>query len=76
MPEYPEHAKLREVKEQSQRCGELLEWLQSEKGWHLPAYSPERLLAEFFGIDYSKLQAEKDAMLEAMRRTAQASGEE
>lgn len=29
---YPEHAKLREVKEQSQACGEFLSWLQNVKG--------------------------------------------
>ena len=66
-PTYPEHEKLQAVKEQSQTCGELLEWLQSEKGWHLPPYSANRLLAEFFEIDYAELQAEKDRMLDAMR---------
>jgi hypothetical protein len=30
--EYPEHKKLSAVRDQSQKCGEFFEWLQSEKG--------------------------------------------
>lgn len=33
--------------------------------WH---YNTQKLLAEFFDIDYDKLQAEKDIMLEVQRR--------
>lgn len=29
---YPEHEKLKAVRDQSQKCGEFFEWLQSEKG--------------------------------------------
>ena len=29
---YPEHEKLEAVRDQSQKCGEFFEWLQSEKG--------------------------------------------
>lgn len=33
--EYPEHEKLHAVVEESQVCGEFLEWLQSEKGFSI-----------------------------------------
>lgn len=130
MIEYPEHEKLEAVEEQSQACGEFLEWLLSVKGYQVcehveghsngepryltfgetedgrpiyedntdtrepkrrspdvdawrraenPAYfytptgfypvrqSIEALLAEHFGIDRKKLEAEKRAMLAKMR---------
>lgn len=30
MAKYPEHEKLKEIRDQSQKCGEFYEWLQSE----------------------------------------------
>ena len=135
MSKYPEHEKLEQVKEQSQACGEFLDWLLSEKrfqvcefvgghdngeeryltdgetksgqplyihawqttwrdGKEVPMTSPnidphlrkpnpsffytpegfypvrqniESLLAEYFGIDRDKLEAEKREMLSALR---------
>ncbi len=81
MSDYPEHDKLAKIAEQSQTCGEFLEWLVSEKKIQLaqldgqpgyerlwPAgYNATDLLAEFFGIDQSKIETEKRAMLAKMR---------
>ena len=127
MSDYPEHEKLEQVQEQSQACGEFLEWLFSEKGYQVcefveghdngepryltagetkggrtiyvhergeryngpdistfnrvqnPAYcytptgyypvraSVEDLLAQHFGLDRNKLEAEKRAMLAKLR---------
>jgi hypothetical protein len=80
---YPQHEKLQEVAEQSQMCGEFIEWLAQEKGIHLAewvkyeGFRDERLtttftplshlLAEFFDIDPDELEREKRAMLEAIR---------
>ncbi len=77
--EYPEHARLLKVKDESQACSEFLEWLSSEKGFHLAksipgrarpsyvSYSIQDLLAEFFEIDQDKLEAEKREMLATLR---------
>lgn len=35
MSDYPEHEKLHEVKDQSQACGQFVDWLAEEKGIHL-----------------------------------------
>ena len=132
---YPEHAKLDVIRDQSQKCGEFYEWLQTEKHIEMECHyeyeldedghklwrdengnivedfkdpfitldlTPEQeetyrkmqleqgvhcrliqknggpvtmgirqtvsqLLAEFFGIDEDKLEAEKVAMLDACR---------
>ena len=76
---YPEHAKLKEISHLSQACAEFLGWL-SEKGlWicelrekfedFVPTHlSCDKLLAEHFGIDPVKLEEEKLAMLEVIRR--------
>ncbi len=93
--EYPEHAKLHEVKGFSQKCGEFLEWLKEKYvigEWHVhdrgcfinggrlaceagdgdrlyPAsVTTRKLLADFFGIDEAKLEAEKLKMLENLRK--------
>ena len=75
-PVSPEHDKLREVKAQSQACGEFLEWLSDTKKLVLCFFDDEsdqyqpahpgltRLLAEFFSIDQDKLESEKRAMLD------------
>lgn len=124
MSDYPEHDKLEKIKDQSQACGEFLEWLgekdiflarwerQTYLDEHLwdayvkgsdvatclecgetcdrddqekldavtcecrreePSlvpyqYSLNRLLAERFEIDQEKLEEEKRAMLEEMRK--------
>lgn len=83
MIEYPQHERLADIKDQSQAIGEFLEWCLREKGYALAewgesrmigtrmmpiSYSTEAILAEFFGIDLKKLEAEKLAMLDKMRR--------
>lgn len=76
---YPEHEKVQRVREKSQAVGEFLDWIGDRKGWFLAEYpddsacaskvyiDDQRLLAEFFGIDYDELMAEKDRMLEEIR---------
>lgn len=72
---YPEHMKLQKVGDHSQKIGEFVEWLGSEKRitlviWDeadqmfIPQYTGiQELLAEFFEIDLKKLEEEKRAML-------------
>lgn len=78
---YPEHDKLHEIKDKSQACGEFLEWLRGrywigtlDANSHAEAQAPgpEPLLAEFFGIDPTKLEAEKRAMLDEFRASNRA----
>lgn len=79
----PELEKMHSVKERSQAQGEFIEWLSSEKGIRLctledagncrneymPIYtSLEELLAEFHGIDLQKVEREKRALLESLRK--------
>lgn len=77
-PIYPEHEKLRAVCDQSQSQGEFIDWL-SNKGIFLaryygnhdagPIHEPvTSLLAEYHDIDTRKLEAEKRAMLDEIRR--------
>ena len=79
-PRYPEHEKLAKISGKSQAVGEFLEWASSQ-GLHLCEPIPESLhgyygptnrsvldlLAEFFGIDQDKIEAEKRAMLAYLR---------
>jgi hypothetical protein len=73
-PEWPEHEKLHLVVERSQSIGEFIEWLEGKGIWlesngrRTPGIS--ELLAEFFDIDQDALEAEKVAMLEALRAQA------
>ena len=81
MNAYPEHEKMRAVKTESQAIGEFLEWIHEEKGLFLARYeeganwpssvnySTEKILAEHFDIDLSKIEAEKLAMIEEIVRT-------
>lgn len=76
-PSYPEHEKLSEVKHESQAIGEFIEWATCVAGYEFAKYhgddlqvalvSIEGLLAEYFGVDLDKLEAEKRAMLEVAR---------
>jgi len=73
---YPEHRKLREIKDKSQCIGEFIEWLNEEgmtvcewspgniDNWNPTSTSTNRLLARFFEIDLDKLEEEKLAMLD------------
>jgi hypothetical protein len=77
---HPEHDKLKRIARESQLCGEFLDWLNTEKHLELcqldrdlNAFLPfsrdyRELLAEFFGIDSAKLEAEKLEMLKELRR--------
>jgi hypothetical protein len=81
----PNCEKAHQVHDQSQAIGEFIEWLQDEKGillaqWEkgrvavqrlMPAHKDiQRLLAEFFDIDYDEMQQEKDRLLEYVRQRA------
>jgi len=72
----PESNKMLKIIDKSQLCGEFLEWLQQrytlctvdERGF-CPGYvSVQNLLAEFFDIDLKKVDAEKAALLDAIRK--------
>lgn len=80
---YPEHEKLHKIKDQSQTIGQFLEWTgekgwhlaeyveeYEELDWDM--LMPIRrsitdLLAEYFGIDQNRLEAEKRQMLDEIR---------
>lgn len=76
---YLEHERLKEVKDKTQAIHDFIEWLGDEKGVFLAKEywgetlslreSFDSLLAEFFGIDLRKLEAEKREMLDEIRRT-------
>lgn len=83
--QYPEHAKLSAVSDESQSIGEFLdgseyviaEWVEID-GLSEPRLLPtsktiNEILADHFGIDLDKIEAEKQAMLaqlvNAHRRT-------
>lgn len=75
---YSEHDKVRTVKEDSQKLGEFLEWMESreivfavwiksDNIWQEDELRPfhiniEQLLADFFKIDLKKLQTESEQM--------------
>jgi hypothetical protein len=73
---YPEHEKLQALNGANQTVGNFIEWL-SEKQLVLAHYGDHDelfptlqgrndLIAEFFGIDQRKLEAEKQAMLASL----------
>jgi hypothetical protein len=73
---YAEHEKLTVVREESQKLGEFLSWL-NDQGVTLckldgDEFLPwgnriEVILALYFGVDLDKLEQEKLAMLDEMR---------
>lgn len=79
--QYPEHDKLTEIADQSHAVGQFLDEFLPSKGYVL-AYVPEQydhtlvpvqrtinsLLAEYFEIDQDKIEAEKRAMLDSLRK--------
>jgi hypothetical protein len=76
---YPEHAKLDAVKDISQAIGEFLDYglaaqglvvAQEARGGRLvPTHRPiSEILARYFEIDQAALEAEKQAMLDALRK--------
>lgn len=71
---YPEHEKLKDVEDQSQAIYDFLDWAEEEHGVRLQdhdGFTPrpplKTLLAEFFEIDLTKLEEEKDQMLADLR---------
>jgi hypothetical protein len=75
----PELDKLRAIAEISQKIGEFLEWLQSEKHYTIAEWtdaetlqpvgrSIENLLAEYFNINLFTVDKEKQAILDEFRR--------
>lgn len=82
MNEYPEHEKLSAVRDESQAIGEFLDWLNHCRNYRLCSHSEgylgqakwepiyltiEKVLAEYYKIDLSALEAEKQHMLDAIR---------
>ncbi len=76
---YPECAKLAEVSGMSQAIGEFLEWMGQDTPIVLAQYGEdgdlfmastnrEKLLAEFFEIDLNKVEKERRAMLDSIRK--------
>lgn len=72
--EYPEHKKLLAVVRESQAIGEFLDMGphtlcdQDDRGHYHPVQkSIQQQLADWFGIDLKKIEAEKQEMLEEMR---------
>lgn len=75
---YPEHAKLRVAKDESQKIGAFLDWAFNEKGWRFiddededpdESYGGiEGILAVYFEIDQKELSNEKDRMVEELRK--------
>jgi hypothetical protein len=82
MPEskYPECDKIVANHEKSQVIGEFLDWLEEwhpteaekvlarMKGRREYFSSKEKLLAEYFGIDLNKVEVERRALLESIRK--------
>ncbi len=82
LTQYPEHEKLQAISDVSQEIGEFLDcgrWTLCElrdagtRAWNGTAiqnFQPVNIqdaLAEYFGIDQKKIEAEKRQMLEAIR---------
>lgn len=78
--ETPECDKLSAITERSQVIGEFLDWLQHERSVELCerdclsdklmmcSSSIEQLLAEYFEIDLEKVEQEKRAILDELRK--------
>lgn len=77
-PSAPECERMLAVKDQSQAIGQFIDWLYSEKKWELCARQEhklfpvslniEQLLAEYFGIDLKKVEEERRAILDFLRK--------
>jgi len=77
-PKTPELNRMAEVRVESQAIGDFLAWLQTEKKIKFAKYYGERLapaqvpvedtLAEFFEIDLKKVEKERQALLNFIRK--------
>jgi len=63
----PECDKLHAIADKSQVVGEFIEWVREKHGVHMPK-SIDDLLADFFEIDQNKVEQEKRAILESLRK--------
>lgn len=80
MSKYPEHEKLKKREKDALLIGSFYDFLQ-EQEWEIAEYDdeserlftvrqrPEEIIGLFLGVDPKKLEAEKRAMLEEIRRT-------
>jgi len=79
-PPTPELDKMKAVRNQSQCIGAFLDWLFNEKRQMICEISPDgvdwlptdnqdiqKILAEYFGIDLQKVEAERRAILERLQ---------
>jgi len=64
---YPEHEKQRQVMEAADVIGPFLEWYQSRPRG-IENQSIQITLEQYFGLDGRILEAEKRAMLDALRK--------
>jgi hypothetical protein len=78
MSAYPEHDKLIAVRDRSQAIGAFLDTTPyvlcelDDESYTVPRYMPisrsiTSVLASYFGIDLTKIEAEKQAMLDSLR---------
>jgi hypothetical protein len=69
MCKYPECEKLQKVAEKSNECGHFFDWL-IHKGYanNKSRKRMEELLAEYFEIDLTKVEKERQAMLDDIRK--------
>lgn len=85
MADYPEHAKLKAIKEEANVIGPFLDWLHDTKKYTICRHESvagsdvlipideglEPLMADYFKVDLKKIAKEKDAMVEEMRKIVQ-----
>ena len=79
-PKTPELNRMADFRVESQAIGDFLAWLQTEKKIKFAKYYGERLapvqvpvedtLAEFFEIDLKKVEKERQALLDFIRKKA------
>ncbi len=79
LPEYPEHEKLKAKQKEVSVLSEFYDFM-GEQGWEIAAFDdkserlfpirqrPDEIIGMFLGIDPKKLEAEKRAMLEEIRK--------
>lgn len=73
---FPEHAKLEKIKDVAQAIGEFLdrspyvlcEWYDTDEGGvYYPTGRPiTQILADYFGIDLNKIEAEKQVLFDTI----------
>ena len=79
MNQYPLHERAAKVQDETQTIGLFMEWLLRRYTLALDTgrgrlvgvnMDINKLIAEFYGIDYKAYMAEKDAMLDEIRANA------